>query len=312
MPTVCVARQSIPAHCLVGLAIVVALAGCAARDGVRIPAGNRVVAESDALILPAAGGPAVLDVVERTYTNAVEQKVSLFTSSAVPGQNYLNIQMFGPMQAEHDGETRLGFRPVHVAQLAREMRQQVPGVPLRTSGLYLQNNYGPFGYAFGRSASGDACLYGWQQIRARDNERTMFQNRGNIQIRARVCDSEADERQLLALMYGYTISGTFVPGGWNPYGAPRPVDPTLGEDSSPILPREEELSTRPVPVAAPRVRRVAVENAAPAATAADVSGAHRQPAVLVPSPVAVEGAATQKGTPVVPAPGCVEGGSACN
>ena len=65
MPTACVARQSISAHCLAGLAMVVVLAGCAARDGVRIPAGNRVVAESDALILPAAGGPAVLDVVER-------------------------------------------------------------------------------------------------------------------------------------------------------------------------------------------------------------------------------------------------------
>lgn len=304
------------------IAVAALLAGCAAREGVRIPAGNRVVAESDALILPAAGGPAVVDVVERTYSNAVEQRVSLFTSAAIPGQNYISIQMFGPMEMKVDGEKRLGFRPVHAAQLSGEARRQVPGVAMRTSGLYLQNQYGPFGYAFGRSAGGDACLYGWQQLRARDQERTAFQNRGNIQIRVRLCDSEADERELLAVMYGYTINGTFNPQGWNPYGAPRPVDPTLGEDSHPILPRTGELSTRSIPVARPSATPVARLRAA--TDADDRQAMPARPLVEVPSPVpgqreVVRGAAVAVPAPVVPAPvppspspACADGGAACN
>lgn len=292
------------------LAAAALLAGCAARDGVRLPAANRIVSESEALIVPAAGGPAVVDVVQRDYSNAVEQKVSLFTSSTIPGQNYLSIQMYGPMEATLDGQSRLGFRPVHVSRLSSEMRQQIPGVAMRTSPLYLQNQYGPFGYAFGRSAAGDACLYGWQQLRARDDERTLFQNRGNIQVRARLCDSDADERELLSVMYGYTINGTFEPQGWNPYGPPRPVDPTLGEDSSPILPAATELSTRaPRPAAAPgRMQRVAIEREAQSGE----GGQPLRPVVAVPSPVAGTAPAAPGGAVVVPAPGCVYGAAGCN
>lgn len=292
------------------LAAAVLLAACAARDGVRLPAANRVVAESEALIVPAAGGPAVVDVVQRDYSNAVEQKVSLFTSSTIPGQNYLSIQMFGPMEAALDGQSRLGFRPVHVSRLAGEMRQQIPGVALRTSPLYLQNQYGPFGYAFGRSAAGDACLYGWQQLRARDDERTLFQNRGNIQVRARLCDSDADERELLSVMYGYTINGTFEPQGWNPYGPPRPVDPTLGEDASPIVPAAAELSASASrPATAPRrVQRVVAERDA----ATGEGGQPTRPFVTVPSPVAGASPAAPGGAVVVPAPGCVDGAAGCN
>lgn len=292
------------------LAAAVLLAACAARDGVRLPAANRIVSESEALIVPAAGGPAVVDVVQRDYSNAVEQRVSLFTASTIPGQNYLSIQMFGPMEAALDGQNRLGFRPVHVSRLAGEIRQQIPGVAMRTSPLYLQNQYGPFGYAFGRSAAGDACLYGWQQLRARDGERTLFQNRGNIQVRARLCDSNADERELLSVMYGYTINGTFEPQGWNPYGPPRPVDPRLGEDSSPIAPAATELSARvSPPAAAPkRVQRVVAERDA----AIGDGGQPTRPLVAVPSPVAGASPAAPGGTVVVPAPGCADGAAGCN
>ncbi|MCD2180594.1 cellulose biosynthesis protein BcsN [Rhizobium sp. GN54] len=317
MPTACGVRQFWPKTGIAALAAAALVAGCAARDGVRLPAANRIVAESEALIVPAAGGPAVVDVVQRNYANAVEQKVSLFTSSAIPGQNYLSIQMFGPMDAALDGENRLGFRPVHAGKLSAEMRQQIPGVAMKTSQLYLQNHYGPFGYAYGRSAAGDSCLYGWQQLRARDNERTLFQNRGNIQIRARLCASDADERELLAIMYGYTINGTFEPQGWNPYGPPRPADPAIGEDSSPIVPGASELSTRAArPVASPpRVRRVAVERAETDAADGE-GGPSPRPAVVVPSPAAVPSSATGArtaepgATVVVPAPGCVD--AACN
>lgn len=308
---------------IAALAAAALVAGCAAREGVRLPGANRIVAESEALIVPAAGGPAVVDVVQRNYSNAVEQKVSLFTSSTVPGQNYLSIQMFGPVGAALDGENRLGFRPVHAGRLAGEMRQQIPGVAMKTSPLYLQNHYGPFGYAYGRSRTGDSCLYGWQQLRARDDERTLFQNRGNIQIRARLCDADADERELLAVMYGYTVNGTFAPQGWNPYGAPRPVDPALGEDASPIVPAAAELSMRaPRPAASPqRVRRAAVGagqgEGGQGEGGQGEGGQPPRPAVTVPSPVAVSPSATGARTAapgasvVVPSPVCADG-AACN
>lgn len=319
LPTACGVRQFWPTTGIAALAAAALLAGCAARDGVRLPAANRIVSDSEALIVPAAGGPAVVDVVQRNYANAVEQKVSLFTSSTIPGQNYLSIQMFGPMEAALDGENRLGFRPVHAANLSGEMREQIPGVAMKTSQFYLQNHYGPFGYAYGRSATGDSCLYGWQQLRARDNERTLFQNRGNIQIRARLCDSDADERDLLAVMYGYTINGTFEPQGWNPYGPPRPVDPTLGEDSSPIVPAAAELSTHaPRPAAsAPRVQRVAVERSAATDAVGGEGGQPPRQTVAVPSPVAVPSFGTSArtaapgATVVVPSPGCIDAAN-CN
>ncbi|HVK91245.1 MAG TPA: cellulose biosynthesis protein BcsN [Mycoplana sp.] len=291
------------------------LSACATRVGVQIPAGNQTVAESEALIVPAAGGPAIVNVVERKYSNAVAQTVALFTAAAMPGQNYLKIQMFGPMESTLDRQNGLANRSVHAADLAREMRQALPGIAMRTSSLFLQNNYGPFGYAFGRSVTGDACLYGWQQLRARDHERTAMQNSGAIQIRARICDSETDERELLSVMYGYTITGTFSADTWNPYGTVRAVNSGIGEDGHPILPRDEQLS-RATP-ARGQVFRSPDQAVRAQRIARPVSDATLQrpsrAAVEVPSPFSANTAAPGVENKVlVPSPRCNEGGVACN
>ncbi|WP_203426949.1 cellulose biosynthesis protein BcsN [Sinorhizobium sp. BG8] len=206
------------------------LTGCASDGGARPFENRRIVSESEALILPGAGGPAVVDVVEKRFSNAVEQTVALSTSAATPGQNFLRVQFFGPMESRLQSQSGLSFRPIQESALRSEMRREIPGVALRASDLYLRNDYGPFGYAFGRSAAGDSCLYGWQQLRSNEAERNAFQNSGMVQIRLRLCDSTAGERELLSVMYGYTVNGGFGVGGIRTASRGPPTPTSVGTE----------------------------------------------------------------------------------
>lgn len=213
------------------------LAGCGtARDGVRLPNAATTVAPENALALPQPGGPAVVDIVEHRFSNATQQDIYLFTSAATSGQNALRVKLYGPVGLQLDSEKSLAYSSIKPNQIAREMRSEFPGVALATSPLYLQNNYGPFGYASGKGMQNDTCLYAWQQIRSPETTRTAFQNRGTIQVRLRLCEEGASEEKLLAVMYGYTVNAAFNAAGWNPYGEPPAVDETLGRTGSPIYP----------------------------------------------------------------------------
>ncbi len=114
------------------------------------------------------------------------------------------------------------------------MEERVPGVDMRTSLLYVQNKYGPFGFAVGRSAAGDNCLYAWQLIEPK--EAALFVPGGSISVRLRLCDADATEAQLLRSMYGFTIPAYYRSSSWNPYGAPPPPPAHLGETDAPIFP----------------------------------------------------------------------------
>jgi hypothetical protein len=100
---------------------------------------------------------------------------------------------------------------------------------------FLQNSYGPFAYAAGKSPFGDTCIYAWQQIRSGSGS-GIGRDLGMIQTRWRLCDATASEQQLLSAVYGYTITGTFSGKAWNPFGAPPPLDPRLGRPGTPIYP----------------------------------------------------------------------------
>ncbi|WP_377404840.1 cellulose biosynthesis protein BcsN [Rhizobium helianthi] len=216
------------------LALLLALAGCGTTGGVRPPSGPELVAAEKALLIPPPGGPAIVGVVQSSHANGVEQTISLATTSRVPGQNYFKVTFNGGRQA---GEpTDLAYRSVSETAIRREMAAAVPGVRLNRSSLYLQNAYGPFGYASGLSLAGDACLYGWQQIRSRSTGSGIGRDFGMIQVRLRLCDSRSTENELLSVLYGYTIVGTFQGEIWNPYGSPGPVDPRLGLTGQPIYP----------------------------------------------------------------------------
>lgn len=285
----------------------VLVAGCTAREGVRVPGGAAVVPPENALVVPPPGGPAVLSVVERRSANAVEQEVYLHTSAATPGQNLLRAQFFGPV-GPSSGQERTAYTPVRSSEMMREARSAIPGAALRQTADYLQNSYGPFSYAFGRGRGDDTCLYAWQQIRPPQHRRSPLRDYGTIQIRLRYCKTGATEDELLAVVYGYTIVGTFDDPNWNPYGEPPAVDPALGSTGSPIY----RHGRPPLPAAGPTVRTVRV--APPAAEQRRVPRLEPQQrtkapvATVVPSP----GGSPQMGLPapggssviVVPTPDC--------
>lgn len=250
---------------LAGLAV-----GCTSTGGVRQPNVAETVASEKALALPPPGGPSIVSVVERKHGNGAEQTISLFTSSSVPGQNFLKVQFIGA-NGVNQGTGNASHRTISGSQVSREAFAAAPGVPMVTSPTFLQNSYGPFGYASGQSRSGDTCVYAWQQISSSRNAMTQARNFGMIQVRLRLCDARATERQLLGIVYGYTIVGSFEGEIWNPYGAPRGADPTIGGTGSPIYP--DAGGYRGVPMSfgyepAPEPTRPAVTRRAAATTPA--------------------------------------------
>ncbi len=233
-------------------AVVVAgmLAGCANPAPLQNDTQTRMVPTESAFVMPAVGGPEVTAVLEQRFSNGTQQDVLLATSASTPGQNMLRIQIFGPVDSSLAGNDKLraGFLPAR--DVKAEMRKLIPGVRMETSAFYVQNNYGPFGYAVGRSSSGDTCLYGWQRITSTGMTQTLIGNKGSIQIRLRLCDSGKSEQQLLQSMYGFRITASFKDGNWNPYGEPLPPDTSFGRGGEPVYPvsaSRYETVTEPTP-----------------------------------------------------------------
>jgi hypothetical protein len=309
-------------NCGLLLALAVStLSGCVAKDGIRTPSAAATVTTENAFVLPPPGGPSILNVVQHEFNNAVQQDIYLFTSAANSGQNFLEVTFFGPVGVDSDSKKGLGYASVRDSTIDRDMHRALPGVAMQRSGIYVQNNYGPFGYATGKSAQGDTCLYAWQQVRSSDNARSGMLNRGTVQVRLRLCDSRATPEQLLRIMYGYTITGTFSADGWNPYDSAPTVDPSLGRTGNPIYPvtsaadqpppayelqspaaavATHEPAQRPAPVVTRRPV-VTQQVVAPAPVAAPVI---RPIGPLVPSPVAVNQTNGTSPAVIVPTPTC--------
>lgn len=314
----------------VGILLPIVMAGlsaCTSTQSAATFSAPRTIDASQAMIMPAPGGPMVLGLIEERFRDGVEQKVILGTDASVSGENYLIVRLYGPMERETRGRKRLGYKSATSSSLFNESIRAVPGVPMKTSGLFLRNSYGPFGYAFGQTRDGDSCIYGWQQLRSSEKERTSFRNTGAIQIRLRVCEAGASEKQLLTVMYGYTIVGGFASEQWNPFGNAKTVTWTPGIGSDPIYPKDAEL-VAPLEATLPRAARrqpvigrtenvdafVIKQNAEDETTAKRV--------VDVPAPLdtasdaATDGLVTPAGgmdsSVTVPSPGCPDGNSSCN
>ncbi|WP_246753467.1 cellulose biosynthesis protein BcsN [Agrobacterium sp. OT33] len=205
-----------------------------------------MLSPSEALIFPPPGGPEIVTVVSRTYSNAVAQQVILRSEAATPGQNYIKAEFFGPQQAGDTDRDALTFTGFRSASVAREIRAEFPGENIAMSANYLQNGYGAFSYAAGNGRGDDTCLYGWQDIRSPESMRQDFRNLGRIKVRLRLCQSGASVDRLLAVMYNYTITGTYASQSWNPYGTPQAVDKNLGRPGHPVYPvRADDVPMRP-------------------------------------------------------------------
>ncbi len=292
-----------------------ALAGCSRGMDIRTDDQTRIIPTEQAFALPEVGGPPVTAVLEKRYANATEHDVLLATSAATPGQNMLRIQVFGPVDTGLAGQQKLraGFLPAK--NVNAEMRALIPGVRMKTSALYVQNKYGPFGYASARTASGDTCFYGWQRIASTGFTQTWIGNKGSIQVRLRLCDQNASEGRLLEAMYGYTINASFKDKNWNPYGEPLPPDVALGRPGAPMYPTSGAYAETTGAIAEPAPKRVSTTKSPRASTVTQAPA--RQPAPtgpMVPAPpgdeiVSSPGTRTPvaDAAPLVPPPPCLPG-----
>ncbi|MCW5697563.1 MAG: cellulose biosynthesis protein BcsN [Bauldia sp.] len=216
----------------------------------------RLMAPEDAFAIPGPGGPAVTAVVQRHYANAIEQRVILAGASQRPGENMLVVQLFGrPISRSADHAT-LDNALFDMGKIWLEMDERLPGVGMVVSPYFVQNKYGPFGYAMGRYAN-DLCLYAWQRV----GEVSLTLQPGAadaaVGIRLRLCKTGATERQLLDAMYGFTINAYYADGDWNPYG--RPGDIAVLGAGQIIYPPDDVLE----PVRAPRVAATPAPQPAP-------------------------------------------------
>lgn len=263
------------------------LGGCTAPQ-LQLTTGTRNLPVEESFVLPAPGTVAALALIEKRYTNAIQQDLFLSTSGTTPGQNYIRTQFYGTKTDVPFRDNSLGYKAITTARVSEEMRRELPGIRMVRSPYYVQNNYGAFGYAFGHSGASDLCLYAWQQIRSPAGTVSLIANYGAIQVRMRICQTGATEQSLLALMYSYTINATVGTSGWNPYGEPQGAPTTLGRTGSPIYPKAPDaLAITPVvgaapvsrpPAAAPVTRRSVAERPQPVA-------APIAPTVIVPSPI---------------------------
>jgi Cellulose biosynthesis protein BcsN len=293
------------------LLLAATVSGCASKDGIRIPSPTETVTSDKAFALPPPGGPSIVNVVQHAFSNAVQQDIYLFTSAETSGQNDLQVTFFGPVGLDYDNRKDLGYASIRDSTIDRDMRRTLPGVAMVRSGIYVQNNYGPFGFATGKSPHGDTCLYAWQQVRSSDDARSAFLNRGTVQVRLRLCDSHAAPEQLLRVMYGYTITGTFGAEGWNPYDSAPPVNPALGRTGNPIYPVISPNGAAQLPPAfqiqapasAGSAASVAPRRAAPRPVVRSAPPAPQPIGPAIPSPI-IDGQNGQASTPavIVPAP----------
>jgi hypothetical protein len=145
-------------------AALMGLAACAGRSDLGYATLMSEVPATRAIVVPPPGGPAVVAVLQRLYQNGISQEIALSTASRTSGQNAFYVSLLNNTSNNMEIPESLSLSPLTPDRIGREMEERIPGVEMQTSLVYVQNKFGPFGFATGRSASGDLCLYAWQQI----------------------------------------------------------------------------------------------------------------------------------------------------
>lgn len=245
---------------VLALALAAVLGGCAARpqDIQTSSIASRKPVEQSVIDLP-PGGPAILGIVERNYSNATTQEITLENRAHNSGENRMTVTLFGPVKQVTAPENRINNDPLAILNVGPELGWYLPGVRMQISNYYTQNRYGPFGYATGRTRGGDTCIYAWQKIQAPNTNGNWFSRQGTILIRLRYCAPGATETALLELMTGFNINAYFLTPRWNPYGRVPAAPEELGKFGVSVLPPSSAyLTTGSVASAPPVSARAAV------------------------------------------------------
>jgi hypothetical protein len=219
---------------LAAAAALMSVTACAGRSDLDYATLNSEVPATRAIVVPPPGGPSVVAVLQRTYQNGITQEIALSTASLTSGQNAFYVSLLNNTASNMGIPETLTLPPLTPDRIEREMEERIPGVSMQTSLIYVQNKFGPFGFATGRSATGDLCLYAWQQIEP--DKPAILVPGGAISVRLRLCDADAGVDQLLRVMYGYTITVYYRQESWNPYGDPPPPPAGFGKIDAPMFP----------------------------------------------------------------------------
>ena len=259
-------------------AALIALAACASNKTDLTPQLARSVAPNQALIFAPLGGPAMLGIVETVYPNARKQEISLATEARTVGQNKITVVLFEGKGGD-GSDAALKDIPFTQINLTEEALAAFPTSGMGVSPYYVQNDYGPFGYAVGKPANGDTCLYAWQRIEP-SLKPSGAVDRGAVTVRLQMCDSRRSEQSLLNVMYQLRVNAGVFP--------PNRADPTIGRRPIEIRPQGAEGFVETVKSAPrqPVTRR-------PAGVTATAPVVQAVPAAVITPPA---------GAPIVPLP----------
>jgi hypothetical protein len=291
-----------------GVALLVAIIdGCAAPRTIVVNESERQVSVDQAFVSLGPNAPPALSIVEYPYENATRQTVRLATRGNTPGENSLRIDIIGIKNSGISRDATLPDAPLEAAQLGLDAEEALPGIPLRTSLVYLQNRFGPFGYAVGKSAQGDECIYAWQRVATPDRDINPVNSRNTLSLRLRLCEPHTSEAGLIANMMGLSVN-VGVSGGlaWTP--EPKQFSSDIGSSGATIGPPQILAAVSPYAEQTARHSRRHAVKPRGEIVEAPIAGPTQNPltgdAVLVPPPGAASAAPTAPTAqgPVVPVP----------
>jgi hypothetical protein len=287
-----------------GVALLLAIIdGCAAPRTIVANESEGQVSVDQAFVSLGPSAPPVLSIVEHPYENATRQTLHLATRGATPGENNLRVDVIGIKNPGISRDATLPDAPLEAAQLGSEAEDALPGVPLRTSLTYLQNRSGPFGYAVGKSAQGDECIYAWQRVATPDRDLNVVNSRNTLSIRLRLCDPHMSEAALIASMMGLNVNVGVSGGLWTP--EPKQFSSEIGSSGTAIGPPQILAAVSPDAEQAARPpRRRAIKPGRGGIVEAPIAAPTQNQTsdtVLVPPPLAGPAAPAAQG-PVIPIP----------
>lgn len=122
---------------------------------------STVGAESSFVRLPSGAGR-IVSVRERRYVNGASQQIILDSDGQKGTENRVDISV----QTQAEGgryDLYVPISPPTESGITSEIADRFPGMTLQVTERNMNNSFGPFGLAIGRSGA-MRCIYAWQWI----------------------------------------------------------------------------------------------------------------------------------------------------
>lgn len=244
--------------CAATLALLAAMiSGCAPRGTAPLAVVGQAQEKSPAaaLAVPGPGGPQIVSVIERRFSDGVRQRIVLETPAETRGENHLRLDIRGG--GDRTRKTELDIETVSATVAGEEIADLFPGLDMVPAGAFARNAYGPFGYATAPGAGKDRCIYAWQSLGVRVKA-------PDATLRLRFCARGASRAGLLDIMRAMTVPGYTGDAAFSPpTGRFTPSTATWRAGSEVIPPAGATTATKTA--AEPARRQASPPRPAPAA-----------------------------------------------